>query len=81
MQNEFYRRIEYTNAHFSVISPGWKSDRGRIYIVHGPPDEIERHPMDIGLKPYEIWYYYSSNHFFYFLDENGYGEYKLVNWQ
>jgi len=81
MKSEYYRRIEYSNARFSVASPGWKSDRGRIYIVYGHPDEIERHPMEIGLKPYEIWHYYSTNHFFYFVDVNGYGDYKLVRWR
>jgi len=81
MKEEYYRRIEYANAHFSVVSPGWKSDRGRIYILYGRPDEIERHPMEIGLKPYEIWHYYSSSHTFYFVDENGYGDYRLVSWR
>jgi GWxTD domain-containing protein len=81
MKEEYYRRIEYANAHFSVVSPGWKSDRGRVYILYGRPDEIERHPMEIGLKPYEIWHYYSSSHFFYFVDENGYGDYRLVSWR
>lgn len=81
MKDEFYRRVEYANDHFSVVSPGWKSDRGRIYIMYGRPDEIERHPMEVGLKPYEIWHYYSSSHYFYFIDENGYGEYRLVSWR
>jgi GWxTD domain-containing protein len=81
MKDEYYRRVEYANVHFSVAGPGWKSDRGRIYIIYGHPDEIERHPMDIGLKPYEIWYYYSSNHIFYFVDENGFGDYRLARWQ
>lgn len=81
MKDEYYRRIEYANAHFSVVGPGWKSDRGRVYIVYGRPDEIERHTMEIGLKPYEIWYYYNSNHRFYFVDESGYGDYRLVSWR
>lgn len=81
MKDEYYRRIEYANAHFSVIGPGWKSDQGRVYILYGRPDEIERHPMEIGLKPYEIWHYYSTNHYFYFVDENGYGDYQLVHWR
>jgi len=80
-KDEYYRRIEYANDHFSVAGPGWKSDRGRVYIVYGRPDEIERHPMNIDLRPYEIWYYYSSNHYFYFVDENGFGDYRLVKWQ
>ncbi|MBK5292748.1 MAG: GWxTD domain-containing protein [Acidobacteriia bacterium] len=48
MENEFkeehYRRIAYTNERFASGIPGWKTDRGRIYIAYGPPDEIESHP-------------------------------------
>jgi GWxTD domain-containing protein len=43
-KEEHYRRIAYANEHFPAGIPGWKSDRGRIYIVFGPPDEIESHP-------------------------------------
>jgi len=81
MRTEYYRRIEYTNANFSVVSTGWRTDRGRIYIVYGPPDDIERHPMEIGNKPYQIWHYYNTNRRFYFVDEDGYGDYKLVAWR
>lgn len=43
-KEEHYRRIAYANEHFSSGIPGWKTDRGHIYIVWGPPDEIESHP-------------------------------------
>ena len=43
-KEEHYRRIAYANEHFAAGIPGWKSDRGRMYIVFGPPDEIESHP-------------------------------------
>jgi GWxTD domain-containing protein len=43
-KDEHYRRIEYCNEHFAAGKPGWMTDRGRIYIVFGPPDEIEAHP-------------------------------------
>ena len=43
-KDEHYRRIEYANDHYAAGIPGWKSDRGRIYIVYGPPDEVESHP-------------------------------------
>jgi GWxTD domain-containing protein len=43
-KDEHYRRIAYANEHFPAGIPGWKTDRGRIYIVYGPPDEIEAHP-------------------------------------
>ncbi|MBI3669509.1 MAG: GWxTD domain-containing protein, partial [Acidobacteria bacterium] len=48
IENEFkeehYRRIAYTNERFASGIPGWKTDRGRIYIIWGPADEIESHP-------------------------------------
>jgi GWxTD domain-containing protein len=47
IENEFkeehYRRIAYANEHYASGIPGWKTDRGRIYITYGPPDEIEDH--------------------------------------
>jgi GWxTD domain-containing protein len=43
-KEEHYRRIAYANEHFAAGVPGWKTDRGRIYIVFGPPDENETHP-------------------------------------
>jgi len=43
-KEEYYRRIAYANEHYSSGVPGWRTDRGRIYIMYGPPDEIESHP-------------------------------------
>jgi GWxTD domain-containing protein len=43
-KEEHYRRIAYANEHFAAGIPGWKSDRGHMYIVYGPPDEIDSHP-------------------------------------
>ena len=43
-REEHYRRIAYANEHFGAGVPGWKTDRGRTYIMHGAPDEIESHP-------------------------------------
>jgi GWxTD domain-containing protein len=43
-KEEHYRRIAYANEHFASGIPGWKTDRGRIYIIWGKPDEIESHP-------------------------------------
>ncbi len=69
-KEEHYRRIAYANEHFAAGIPGWRSDRGRIYIVFGPADEIESHPsggsydrpMDEGggttsTFPFEQWRY------------------------
>ena len=74
IENEFkeehYRRMAYANEHFAAGIPGWKSDRGRIYVMYGPADEIESHPsggtydrpMDEGggttsTFPFEDWRY------------------------
>jgi len=69
-KDEHYRRIEYANEHFAAGKPGWMTDRGRIYIVYGPADEVESHPsggtyerpMDEGggetsTYPFEQWRY------------------------
>jgi GWxTD domain-containing protein len=42
-KEEYYRRIAYANEHYASGIQGWKTDRGRIYIMYGPPDEIEAH--------------------------------------
>jgi GWxTD domain-containing protein len=50
-KEEHYRRIAFANEHFASHLPGWKTDRGRIYITCGPPDEIVAKP------PSELWHY------------------------
>jgi GWxTD domain-containing protein len=53
-KEEHYRRIAYANEHFASGIPGWKTDRGRIYITYGPPDENESHPAGGSYeRPYE----------------------------
>ena len=42
-KEEHYRRISYANEHFASARRGWQTDRGHVYIVYGPPDEIESH--------------------------------------
>src|ERR1051326_1516635 len=44
-REEHYRRIAYANEHFPSGIPGWKTDRGRVYIINGKPDTIEEHGM------------------------------------
>jgi GWxTD domain-containing protein len=43
-KEEHYRRIAYANEHFASGIPGWRTDRGRIYIIWGPADEVDSHP-------------------------------------
>jgi len=69
-REEYYTRIAYANEHFSSGIPGWKTDRGRMYIVFGPPDQKESHPSGgsydrpyyegggtTSTYPFEIWWY------------------------
>lgn len=81
-REEYYRRIRYSNATFSVSNrPGWRSDRGMIYIRYGEPDEVERHPFDLDGYPYNapwtVWRYFSNNLQFVFVDRRGGGDYDL----
>ncbi len=76
--NEYYRRIDYANQHFSHYVKGWKTDRGMVFILLGAPNNVDRHPFDIDAKPYEIWQYYQMNKQFVFVDENGFGDYRLI---
>ena len=66
----YYERIAYANEHYASGIPGWKTDRGRIYIMYGKPDEVESHPAggqydrpvyqgggSTTTYPFEIWFY------------------------
>ena len=69
-KEEYYERVAYANEHFSSGIPGWKTDRGRIWIMYGKPHERETHPMggsydrpsyegggSTTTYPFEIWFY------------------------
>ncbi|MFP5204688.1 MAG: GWxTD domain-containing protein [Acidobacteriota bacterium] len=69
-REEHYRRIAYANEHFAAGKPGWKTDRGRIYIMWGKPDSIDSHPSggtyerpadegggQTSTFPFEVWHY------------------------
>lgn len=75
---EYYSRIDFANKHFSHYRAGWKSDMGLVYVILGPPSYVDRHPFDMDSKPYEVWSYYDINQTFVFVDETGFGDYRLV---
>ena len=69
-KEEYYRRIAYANEHYASGIPGWRTDRGRIYIMYGPADEIDSHPSggtyerppeegggETSTYPFETWRY------------------------
>ena len=76
-KDEFFARVRYANENFAVLEPGYKSDRGRVYIQYGPPDSIDQHPQNIDGPPYEIWIYDRLNRRFVFVDYDGFGRYEL----
>lgn len=83
-QNEFWRefmgRIELANKKFAAgFEEGWLTDRGRIMIKYGIPDNINRHPMTVHSVPYVEWFYYREEGMkFIFADEEGFNRYRLI---
>jgi GWxTD domain-containing protein len=94
VENEFkeehYRRIAFANEQFASGIPGWRTDRGRVYIKYGPWDENEKRPSgrtptdgQTASHPVEIWRYryisgLGENVDFEFVDEDGTGDYRLT---
>lgn len=81
-KNEFMLRIQKANAKYSTRSKkGFETDRGRILVAYGEPDDIEYHPSSLDSKAYEIWYYYKveGSVEFCFVDIRDLGEFTLVH--
>ncbi len=80
-RENFSQRVIIADERYTIHKrlQGWSSDRGRIYIKYGDPDEtlFEVHPID--LYPYIIWTYYRQNLEFVFTDRGGFGQYRLEN--
>jgi len=80
---EYFNRVDYAQQKFAALSQkeGWKTDRGRVYIVYGKPNEIERYPNESDSKPYEIWRYEAieGGVIFVFADQSGYSDYRLIH--
>jgi len=82
-KEEHYRRIAWANDRFSAGIPGWKTDRGMIYMKYGPPDAIDSHGATPSTYPYEIWHYPDITGFgtaadFEFVDPTMTGRYHLT---
>jgi GWxTD domain-containing protein len=83
MKEEHYRRIAFANDRFSAGIPGWKTDRGAVYIKYGPPDALDTHGATPEAYPYEIWHYrnisgFGANADFEFVDPTMTGRYHLT---
>jgi GWxTD domain-containing protein len=78
----YLERINMANQRYhSMGREGWHTDRGRVYILYGEPDEVERFPNSDNVKPYEIWHYHQieSGIIFNFVDRTGADDYMLVH--
>jgi GWxTD domain-containing protein len=75
----FEARVLDADQNYTIRNyrPGWKTDRGKIFIKYGSPDEIVSDAYPLDRPPYIIWYYYSENKIFQFYDFDGWGNYQL----
>lgn len=81
-RDEYLRRVQLSQQEYTVgVHQGWLSDRGRVRIVYGEPDEIERNPSNQETFPYEIWQFdkLQGGVIFVFVDMMGMNDYQLVH--
>ncbi len=79
---QYLSRVEQANEMYATVGKkGWQTDRGRVYILYGKPDDIERFPSISEYKPYEIWRYHKIENGveFVFIDRLGFGNYLLYH--
>jgi GWxTD domain-containing protein len=82
-REDFYARIAEANRRFreggSAQIPGWRTDRGRVFIRYGPPDEVLSRPQAGDTRPYEVWKFSRGRALKYvFLDQTLFGNYVLI---
>ena len=78
LMDEYYKRVSYANENFDGWKDGWETDRGMVYILFGPPDQVERtNPSMANSTLYQIWTYSRINKQFIFKDQNGFGDFRL----
>jgi GWxTD domain-containing protein len=81
LRSEYQKRIETANALYRepLMDHGYQSDRGRILLKYGKPDNIERHYYDKNRRPYEIWHFSKDHLEFAFVDRSNNGRFQLVH--
>jgi GWxTD domain-containing protein len=81
----YFSRIRYANEHYKVPgTEGYATDQGMIYVIFGSPTSMENHPFEAvqyGMYhgPYQVWYYQSYNRSFVFIDQDGFGTFRLAS--
>jgi len=79
----YYQAVAETNRRFGEGGagrvPGWRTDRGRIFLKNGSPDEVLSRPLAAGTQPYEVWKYTRGKlRKYVFYDDTGFGHYELI---
>ncbi len=80
-REDYLKRAKFANENFSGLRKGAETDMGRVLLIYGQPDEIERFPSTSENRPYQIWKYYQieGGVEFVLVDASSWGEYKLVH--
>lgn len=80
-RDNYLQRLQYADQYSHGNKEGWKTDRGRVLLIYGIPDNIERYPNRVANKPYEIWSYpnLEGGCIFVFVDMLGFGDYELIH--
>jgi GWxTD domain-containing protein len=78
----YLNRIELSNERYKAMGKeGWRTDRGRVYLIYGEPSEIDRYPNQTDTRPYEVWSYQDleGGVIFIFGDLTGFSDYMLIH--
>lgn len=80
-RDDYLARAAYAKRQWSGLRDGWKTDRGRIILTYGRPDEVERNPHSVNTRPHEVWRYFDieGGVEFVFVDKQGFGDHELVH--
>jgi GWxTD domain-containing protein len=76
-EEQYFERIGYAEEKFGRGDRGYRSDRARVYVTLGPPDQLDNRPFELDSYAYEVWNYYSLSLEFVFVDRFGFGEYVM----
>ena len=79
LQDEYFARVAYANNAFKGSTDGWRTQMGEIYIKFGRPDDIEEYSDPYTRYYQQRWHYYRINKYFDFVDESGFGDYRLTS--
>ena len=81
LREDYLARIAVADKMYNepLVDAGHKSDRGRVMLQYGKPNEVDRHYFDKNRKPYEIWHYQKDGEMFVFVDRSGMGRFVLVH--